>query len=260
MMQRRTILFAALALRTGVAAAETPRLTVFAAVSLTDAMKAIGDAWVAQGHQLPRFSFAASSTLARQLEHGAQANIFASADEVWMEWASERHLIDPASRRDIVSTQLVLVVPKDHPQQIDITPGFDLAGLLGRNGRLALGDPAHVPAGRYAKQSLTHLGVWDSVHKRLAPAESVRSALLLVERGEVPAGIVYATDAKASSRVVVAGVFPADSHDRIVYPFALTRVGDTPDARALLDFIAGPGAREIFIKLGFDAEPPGPGK
>jgi molybdate transport system substrate-binding protein len=258
-MQRRTVLFATLGLGQGIAAAATSRLTVFAAVSLTDAMNAIGNAWVAQGHQLPRFSFAASSTLARQLEHGAQANIFASADEVWMEWAAQRHLIDPASRRDIVSTQLVLVVPKDHPLQIDIKPDFDLAGLLGRSGRLALGDPAHVPAGRYAKQSLTHLGVCDSVRARLAPAESVRSALLLVERGEVPAGIVYATDAKASSRVVVAGIFPADSHDRIVYPFALTRVGDTPEARALLEFIAGPEARAIFIRLGFDTESSGTG-
>jgi molybdate transport system substrate-binding protein len=233
------------------AAAQTPPLTLFAAASLTDAMKAIDQAWVAKGHPAIRMSFAASSTLARQLEHGAPANIFASADEAWMDWAVERHLIDAASRRNVVSTQLVLVVPKDRSKQIDIKQGFDLAGLLGRTGRLAVGDPAHVPAGRYAKQALTNLGVWDSVSRRLAPTDSVRTALLLIERGEVPAGIVYSTDAAASTRVADAGVFPSDSHDPITYPFAITRTGDTPEARALLDFISGPDGRAIFARFGF---------
>ncbi len=189
-------------------AAAAPRLTAFAAASLTDAMKAIDQAWVAQGHPAIRMSFAASSTLARQLDHGAHANIFASADEAWMSWAIERHLIVEQSRRDVLSNQLVLVVPKEHARTVDIKPGFDLAALLGKTGRLAVGDPAHVPAGRYAEQALTKLGVWDVAKKRLAPSESVRSALLLVERGEVPAGIVYATDAAASSQVVVAGYIP----------------------------------------------------
>jgi molybdate transport system substrate-binding protein len=206
---------------------------------------------VAKDHPPLSLSFAASSTLARQLDHGARANIFASADEAWMNWAVERHLIDAGSRRDVVSTQLVLVVPKEHPQQIDLKPGFDLAGLLGRTGRLAVGDPAHVPAGRYAKQALTSLGVWGIASKHLAPAENVRSALLLVERGEVPAGIVYATDAAASSRVVVAGTFPPGSHEPIKYPFAITRAGDTPEARSLLDFIAGPEGQTIFARFGF---------
>jgi molybdate transport system substrate-binding protein len=233
------------------AAAQPPRLTVFAAASLSEAMKAIDQAWVAKDHPPLSLSFAASSTLARQLDHGARANIFASADEAWMNWAVERHLIDAGSRRDVVSTQLVLVVPKEHPQQIDLKPGFDLAGLLGRTGRLAVGDPAHVPAGRYAKQALTSLGVWGIASKHLAPAENVRSALLLVERGEVPAGIVYATDAAASSRVVVAGTFPPGSHEPIKYPFAITRAGDTPEARSLLDFIAGPEGQTIFARFGF---------
>jgi molybdate transport system substrate-binding protein len=130
-------------------------------------------------------------------------------------------------------------------------PTSNCTGLLGRTGRLAVGDPAHVPAGRYAKQALTNLGVWDSVSKRLAPADSVRTALLLIERGEVPAGIVYSTDAAASTRVAVAGVFPSDSHDPITYPFAITRTGDTPEARALLDFISGPDGRAIFARFGF---------
>jgi molybdate transport system substrate-binding protein len=233
------------------AAAQPPRLTVFAAASLSEAMKAVDQAWVAKDHPPLSLSFAASSTLARQLDHGAKASIFASADDAWMNWAIERHLIDVPSRREVVSTQLVLIVPKEHPQQIDLKPGFDLAGLLGRTGRLAVGDPAHVPAGRYAKQALTSLDVWTIASKRLAPAENVRSALLLVERGEVPAGIVYATDAVASSRVVVAGTFPPDSHEPIKYPFAITKAGDTREARSLLDFIAGPEGQTIFARFGF---------
>ena len=242
------------------AVAQGTRLTVFAAASLTDAMNAIDQAWVARHHPRLRLSFASSSTLARQLDHGANANLFASADEAWMNWVAERHLVDTASRRDVVSNQLVLVVPKQHSQHIDIKPGFDLAGLLGPTGRLALGDPSNVPAGRYAKQALTNLGVWASVSKNLAPAENVRSALLLVERGEVPAGIVYATDAAASSRVTVDGIFPADSHDPIKYPFAITRVGDTPEARSLLDFIAGPEGIQIFTRFGFSTDSSGAGK
>jgi molybdate transport system substrate-binding protein len=237
-----------------VAAAQTPRLTVFAAASLGEAMRAIDKAWVAQGHPELRLSFAASSTLARQLDHGATANLFASADEAWMDWAIERHLIDAASRREVLSNELVLIVPKEHSVQIDIKSGFALAALLGRAGRLAVGDPAHVPAGRYAKQALTNLGVWPLVSQRLAPAENVRSALLLVERGEAPAGIVYATDAAASQHVTVAGVFPPDSHDPIKYPFAITRVGNSPEAHSLLEFISGKEGQSIFSRFGFTAK------
>jgi molybdate transport system substrate-binding protein len=234
--------------------AQSSRLTVFAAASLTDAMKAVDKAWVEEHHPPLRMSFAASSTLARQLDHGAGANIFASADEAWMNWAVERHLVDAASRRNVVSTQLVLIVPKQHPGRIDIKPGFDLVGLLGPKGRLAIGDPAHVPAGRYAKQALTNLGVWNSVRTRVAPAENVRSALLLVERGEVPAGVVYATDAVAAPQVAVAGTFPADSHDPVRYPFAVTRTGNTQEAQSLLTFIAGPKGQAIFTRFGFVTE------
>jgi molybdate transport system substrate-binding protein len=252
-MHRLIPLLAALCLIVGGTAAAAPRQTVFAAASLTDAMKAIDKAWTDEGHPTLRLSFAASSTLARQLEHGAHADIFASADEEWMNWAIQRHLIVANSRRDVLSNQLVLVVPKEHPQQIDIRPDFNLAQVLGR-GRLAVGDPAHVPAGRYAKQALIKLGVWESVRKNLAPAESVRSALLLVERGEVPAGIVYATDAAASSKVIVAGTFPSDSHDPITYPFALTSTAEAPNAQALMDFISGPSAHAIFTRFGFTTE------
>jgi molybdate transport system substrate-binding protein len=236
------------------ATAQTQKMTVFAAASLNDAMKAIDHAWMEAGHPTLRLSFAASSTLARQLDHGASANIFASADEVWMNWAAKRKLINEKSRRDVVSNQLVLVVPREHPAEIAIKPGFDLSGLLGPRGRLAIGDPAHVPAGRYAKQALTKLGVWNFVRKRLAPSENVRSALFLVERGEAPAGIVYKTDVSASSRVVVAGTFPPDSHDPISYPFAITRAGDTPEAHALMDFITGSEGIAIFTRFGFITE------
>jgi molybdate transport system substrate-binding protein len=232
-------------------AARAENLTVFAAASLTEAMRAIDRAWTAQGHPRLLFSFAASSTLARQLDEGAPVNIFASADEEWMSWAVKRHLIVKESIRDVLTNKLVLVVPKEHARQIDIKPGFDLAALLGASGRLAVGDPAHVPAGRYAQQALTHLGLWDAVKNRLAPADSVRSALLLVERGEVPAGVVYLTDAMVSSHVAVAGTFPADSHERIAYPFAITSHGDTPAARALMAFITGPAGLEIFTRFGF---------
>jgi molybdate transport system substrate-binding protein len=229
-------------------------LTVFAAASLSDAMNAISAAWTQKGHQPLVLSFAASSTLARQLDHGASANLFASADEAWMDWAVQRNLIATDTRRDLLSNQLVLVVPADRPQHVDIAPGFDLAGLLGARGRLATGDPAHVPVGRYAQHALTKLGVWELAQQRLAPADSVRSALLLVERGEAPAAIVYTTDAAASTRVMVAGTFPPDSHEPIRYPFAVTRAGDTPEARALLDFITSAEEGAIFTRFGFITE------
>jgi molybdate transport system substrate-binding protein len=229
-------------------------LTVFAAASLTDAMKDVAASWERHGHAPLRLSFGASSTLARQIEQGAPANIFASADEQWMDYLAGRGLIAVGTRRDLLANQLVLVAPAGQSRHVAIGPGLDLAGLLGPAGRLATGDPAHVPVGLYAKQALRKLGVWDIAQPRLAPTADVRGALLLVERGEAPAGIVYATDAAASPRVVVVGVFPDDSHDPITYPFAITKAGDTPDARALLGFLAGSDARAIFARRGFLAE------
>ena len=235
-------------------AAAAADLTVFAAASLTDAMKDVSAAWVAQGHAAPALSFGASSTLARQIEQGAAVNLFASADTQWMDALAARDRIVPETRREFLGNSLVLVVPADQARKVAIGPGFDLAGLLGPGGRLATGDPAHVPAGIYAEQALRRLGVWAVAEPRLARAENVRAALLLVERGEAPAGIVYATEAAASAGVAVAGVFPADSHDRITYPFALIRGGDTPAARMLLDFLTGPEARAIFARRGFQVE------
>ena len=247
----RLVFALALLLLPAIARAQT--LTVFAAASLTDALKDVAAVWQGEGHAPLRFSFGASSTLARQIEQGAPANVFASADEQWMDYLARRNLIAADTRKDVVSNKLVLIVPADRPRQVAIGPGFDLAGLLG-DGRLATGDPAHVPVGLYARQALQRLGVWDSVQSRLAPTADVRAALLLVERAEVPAGIVYATDAAVSPHVMVAGAFPENSHDPITYPFAVIRSGDTPEARALLAFLAGSAAHAVFAKRGFSTE------
>jgi molybdate transport system substrate-binding protein len=249
---RRLLAVAVLLLLPRIAHAEA--LTVFAAASLTDAMKDVAASWEKQGHPPLRLAFGASSTLARQIEQGAPVNLFASADEQWMDYLAGRGLVASGARRDLLANRLVLVVPADQPQHVAIGPGFDLAGLLGKDGRLATGDPAHVPVGIYARQALNRLGVWDIAQYRLAPTADVRGALLLVERGEAPAGIVYATDAAASRGVAVAGVFPDESHDPITYPFAVIRTGDTAEARALLGFLAGPDARAIFTSRGFSVE------
>jgi molybdate transport system substrate-binding protein len=237
------------------AAARAQQLTVFAAASLTDVLTTIGAQWQAEGHPALRLSFAASSTLARQIEAGAPANLFASADTKWMDYLDQRHLIAPGTRADVLRNELVLIVPAGHAgSAAPIGPDFDLAALLGPDGRLAVGDPAHVPAGIYAEQALKKLGLWERFSSRLAPAEDVRATLLLVERGEAPAGIVYATDAAISKQVVIAGRFPADSHDPIVYPFAVIGAGDNAEARALLAYLRGPEARATFEQRGFVAE------
>jgi molybdate transport system substrate-binding protein len=235
-------------------AARAQQLTVFAAASLTDAMKDVSAQWTEAGHKPLRLSFGSSSTLALQIEQGAPANLFASADQKWMDYLAGKHLIAADTRKDLLGNALVLVVPADHPRQVTLAPGFDLLAILGPSGRLATGDPAHVPVGIYAQQALKKLGLWEAVAPRLARAADVRSALLLVERGEAPAGIVYATDAAASKAVMVAGTFPANTHDPITYPFALTKIGDTPEARALLTFLSGPQARVIFTRRGFKVE------
>lgn len=227
---------------------------MFAAASLTDAMRAVAALWQAQGHPAPRLVFASSSTLAKQIVAGAPADLYASADLKWMDYLAQHKQIAPETRHNLLGNDLVLIVPADHPKHVTIGPKFDLAALLGPRGRLAVGDPAHVPAGIYAAQALKKLGLWAMAEPRLARAEDVRAALLLVERGDAPAGIVYGTDAAASARVMVAGRFPGDSHDPIVYPFALTHAGDTPEGRALLAFLQGPAAREVFAKRGFIAE------
>ena len=226
--------------------------TVFAAASLADALRALGQDWAARGNPAPRFSFAASSTLARQIEQGAPADLFMSADQAWADHLQSRGLLDQATRRNGIGNTLVLVAPAGAARPVELEPGTDLRALLGTRGRIATGDPAHVPVGRYAQAALTWMGQWETLAPRLARADNVRAALLLVERGEAPFGIVYATDAAISSGVRVVGRFPAASHDPITYPFALTRraSGDA-QARALLDFLTGAEARAIWLRFGF---------
>jgi molybdate transport system substrate-binding protein len=230
-------------------------LTVFAAASLTDALTDILGAWQAAGHPAAKTSFAASSTLAKQIEAGAPANLFASADKKWADYLDSKHLLAAGTRVELLRNDLVLIAPAGRPaNDAVIGANFDFAGMLGADGRLATGDPAHVPVGLYATQALKKLGMWDKLQPRLAPTEDVRAALLLVERGEAPLGIVYATDAAVAKNVVIVGRFPADSHDPIVYPFAVVASGDTPDARALLAYLKGPQAKAAFQKRGFATE------
>jgi molybdate transport system substrate-binding protein len=225
-------------------------VTVFAAASLTNVFEDVAKSYRAKGGGGVKFSFASSSTLAKQIESGASADIFASADEQWMDYLAERKLIEPATRSSRLGNALVLVTPSGDKRTVDIKPGFDLAGMIG-NGKLATGDPAHVPVGRYAQQALTKLGVWDAVAPKIARADNVRAALLLVERGEAPFGIVYATDAVASGKINIAGAFPADSYPPVSYPFAILAKRDRSEVRRFFEFLYGPEAQAIYRKAGF---------
>ena len=224
---------------------------MFAAASLTEAMKDVSALWAKAGHEPLRLSFGSSSTLARQVEQGAPANLFASADELWVDYLAKKDLLAPGTRQSLLGNDLVMVVTATAPRRIAIDANLDVGVLLGANGRLATGDPKHVAAGIYAEQALRELGLWEKIEPRLARTQDVRSALLLVERGEAPAGIVYATDAAVSNGVMIAGTFPDDSHDPISYPFAVTRSGDNAEARAFMVFLGSPEARAAFASRGF---------
>ncbi|GGC28593.1 molybdate ABC transporter substrate-binding protein [Siccirubricoccus deserti] len=246
-------ILAALLLACGtVGPATAQEVTVFAAASLTDAMRALGAAWQARGNPAPRFSFAASSALARQIEQGAPADLFMSADESWMDYLQQRGLIVDATRVSPIGNALVLVSPANAVRPVTLTRNTDLLALVGPQGRIATGDPAHVPVGRYARAALGWMGQWEAIAPRLARADNVRAALLLVERGEAPYGIVYATDAAASAGVRVVGAFPAESHTPITHPFALTRrAKGNAQARALQEFLTGPEATQAWQRFGF---------
>jgi len=224
-------------------------VTVFAASSLTDSLNTVASAYQAKTGIKVTLSFGASSTLARQIEQGARADLFLSADIDWMDYLQKKGLIADATRKDLLGNRLVLIAAADAKPAPRIAPGFDLAGALG-DRRLALADPASVPAGRYAKAALTSLGVWDKIAPKVAQAENVRVALEYVARGEAPYGIVYATDAKVAPKLRIAGVFPESSHPPIVYPAALTKTA-SPGAKAFLEFLGGAQARAIFEKAGF---------
>ena len=247
---RRLVLVASLTLLFASygAKAQTPTVTVFAAASLTDAMKQVADMYKAKSGVSITLSFGASSTLAQQIDQGAGADVFMSADSEWMDFLQKNGRIADGTRKDLLGNELVLVASRDARPVPKIAPHFDLAGALG-DGKLAMADPASVPAGKYGKAALTALGIWDSVSPKVVEAENVHVALEYVARGEAPFGIVYATDAKVAS-VKVAGVFPENSHAPIVYPVALTNTA-SPAARNFLAFLAGPQARAIFEKAGF---------
>ena len=224
---------------------------VFAAASLTDAMTEIAGAFSAATGIRAQFSFAASSTLARQIEYGAPASVFISANRLWMDRLEEAGLIVAASRSDIAGNRLAVIAPASAGSPTDFTPSRDLARLLG-DGRLAVADPDHVPAGIYARAALESLGLWRDMQPRLARSGDVRGALALVARGEAPLGIVYASDAEVTDRVRAIALLPADSHPPIAYPAALTATaGD--DARAFLPFLRGPAAQAILRARGFSA-------
>ena len=230
--------------------AQPRAVLIFAAASLKTALDAIAATWRdAEGKEV-RISYSASSTLAKQIENGAPADLFISADEAWMDYLQARKLIDPKSRLDLLGNSLVLIAPRDSTAQTEIAPGFALAALLG-SGHLAMADPASVPAGKYGKAALEKLGVWDAVEKRIAAAENVRAALLLVARGEAPLGIVSRTDAAAEPAVRVIGTFPADSHPPIVYPMALTLAVHPDAAAAFAAYLRTPAAGALFAAQGF---------
>lgn len=236
-------------------AAETAAkpLLVFGAASLANVLDEIGVAYTRETGQPVKFAYAASSVLAKQVEAGAKADVFFSADTDWMDYLQTRNLIDKSTRKDLLGNRLVLVAPATSQLQLKIAANFPLGKALGP-GRLATGDPDSVPAGKYARAALISLNVWDEVADRLIRAENVRSALAFIARGEAPLGIVYETDAKVDKKVHVVDVFPADSHLPITYPVAAT-IDAQPAAARFVAYLRGDTAVAAFRKYGFASLP-----
>ena len=229
---------------------DKPELLVFAAASLTNVLGELSPVFEKANGVTVKLSFAASSALARQIESGAAADVFVSADQEWMIYLDDRKLIAPGTRRDLVGNRLVLIAPADSKAALKIEPGFKLAAALG-DGRLATGDPDTVPVGKYAKSALTSLGVWQSVEAKIARAENVRAAMMYVARGEAPLGIVYATDALVDSKVRIVDTFPERTHTPITYPAATTRTARA-EAQAYVAFLASSEAAATWKKFGFE--------
>jgi molybdate transport system substrate-binding protein len=234
----------------GPAGAQGKDTLVFAAASLKNALDEIAGQWQRQTGKKVAISYAASNNLVKQIEQGAPADIFFSADTDWMDYGQQKGLIKPDTRTNLLGNRIVLIAPKDSTVRLDIRPGLDLAAAL-RGGRLAMGSVDAVPAGKYGKAALEKLGAWDGVKDKIAQAENVRAALLFVARGEAPLGIVYQTDAASEPAVKIVGTFPDDTHPPIIYPVALTRESTSPDALAFLNFIRSPAARPAFERQGF---------
>lgn len=243
---RRLLLAALIALMPTAALAQD--LVVFAAASLKTALDEIA---AGAGQPRTKLSYAASSALARQIEAGAPADIFLSADPDWMDYLDRKALLKPGTRSILLGNRLVLVAPADSKASISIAPGFDLAGLLGRDGRLAMADVTAVPAGKYGRAALEALQLWPQLQHRIAQADNVRAALLLVARGEAPAGVVYATDAAAEKNVRLLDAFPADTHPPILYPAAQLGSSKHPQAAAWLAGLRSASAKAVFERNGF---------
>ncbi|HWK47183.1 MAG TPA: molybdate ABC transporter substrate-binding protein [Stellaceae bacterium] len=236
-------------------AASAADLLVFAAASLKNALDDADDAYRQQTGTTVTAAYAASGPLAKQIENGAPADLFISADLDWMDYAQGKGLIRPDTRLNLLGNRLVLVAPKTATIPAgDIKPGYPLVALLG-DGRLAIGDPQSVPAGKYAQAALEKLGLWSQVAEHTARAESVRAALVLVGRDEAPLGIVYETDAAAEPAVKIVGVFPEDSHPPIIYPIAITASSQKPEATAFIAWLRSPAAAPAFRKQGFQVLP-----
>ena len=234
----------------GMSIAVADDLVIFAAASLKNALDEIAGNWKAETSKTTAISYAASSALAKQIAEGAPADIFISADIAWMDDVAGKDLIKADTRSNLLGNRIVLVAPADSTVSLDIEAGMDLAGAL-NGGKLAMGDPAAVPAGKYGKAALEKLGIWDSVSASVAAAENVRAALAFVSKGEAPLGIVYQTDAAADPGVKVVGTFPEDSHPPIIYPVAVTASSANADAEAFLEYLHSPGATASFQKQGF---------
>jgi molybdate transport system substrate-binding protein len=252
MIVRRNLLALGLALplAPGVARAASEPL-IFAAASLKNALDEIAATWAKDtGKPAPRISFAASSSLAKQIEQGAPADLFISADLDWMDYLAGKNLIKPDSRFNLLGNKIVLVAPKESTITSVALTGADLVKALA-GGRLSMASVDAVPVGKYGKAALEKLGAWNDVKDHLAQAENVRAALLLVARGEAPLGIVYSTDAAAEPGVKIVASFPEDSHPPIIYPAALTKDASNADAKGFLDFLRSAKARTSFEKQGF---------
>ena len=231
--------------------AKAESLTVFAAASTTDVTTTIVSLFNEKESANTVASFAASSTLAKQIENGAPADIYISADQKWMDYLAERKCIDPATRFSLLANSIVMIAPADAElEAFELAPNFDLKGLLGGE-RLAMGDPDHVPAGRYGKAALVQLNIWQDVENLVARAATVRAALALVERNEAPLGIVYATDAAISQKVKIIGRIPEAYQPAISYPVAIVSGRTTPVAEKFIVFLKSEQARDVFIKAGF---------
>ena len=238
---------------TSLSHAAEPGLVVFAAASTTDAMNEVGALYQKKGLGGIAASYASSSTLAKQIERGAPADLFLSANSEWMDYLEKKNLIAKGSRADLLRSRIVLIAPKESAvTRLTIKEGADVLSLLGKDGRLAMGDPAHVPVGMYGKEALEKLKIWPSLKDRIAPAKDARAGLVFVERGEAPLGLVYESDAAASGAVRVIGVFPAGSRPEVVYSVAATAGGRVEAAKKFLAFLAGPEAKTVFAKYGFE--------